>query len=235
MSMRTMLVFLAIAVGAATEQTRVPAEVNPAEVLSHDSDEIVIKRGERIWRVDLSRLIRNNDCAWHHPETERVCTGRASAPCPECPRRSSIIGWDVRHNRLYFGVSTGSSHNNSWTVFSYSLGTRRVARFTNTWAARLGSGTVSRSGRYLAYVNSYHGGMCSNSSSIEIVDLWEHRVARPKLASTSDKDITQIDALRWTSASSLGYEVRVQVECGPDKFTERQVRGAVEVATLAFQ
>lgn len=237
MPVPTMLLFFAIAVCGAVEQPSVVTAPQSAEVLSSDADEIVITRGPTSWRVNLTRLVRNIDCAWPYLNNEHVCAGRAAAPCPECPRHSCIIGWDVRHERLYFGISTGSSKNNVWTIFSYSLKTRRVARFTNTWAAIPEKGAVSRSGRYLAYVNYDHGGMCADSSLIEVVDLWEHRVARPNLAPANKEDVMLIDGLVWTSPSSLKCEARVHSypECRMGKMTERPIRSSVDVATLTFQ
>ena len=152
------------------------------EVVHNDGSQILIQRGRESWRIDLSRLIRNNDCAYPNIGPEPLCSGRRTAPCPDCPRRSGVVGWDLRHQRVFFAIETGTSKNNPWTIFSYSLRTRRVTRFTNTWAASIEQVAASPSGRYLASVNYYHGGICANSSGVEVVDLWEHRLATVKSA-----------------------------------------------------
>jgi hypothetical protein len=115
-----------------------------------------IRRGAKLWRVNLSQLIRKTDCA---VLGESPCPGRPTSPCPDCPKRVAFIAWDEHYGRLYFAIGTGQSKNNPWTVFSYSITTHRVARFTNTWSADLRDGVVLLSGRYLACVNLYHGGV----------------------------------------------------------------------------
>jgi hypothetical protein len=111
--------------------------------------------------------------------------------------------------RLYFAISTGQSKNNSWTVFSYSIVTHRVARFTNTWSSDLRDGAVSRSGRYMAYVNFYHGGVCANSDTIEVIDLWHRRLAA---LSIEPSGFDLVSSLRWTSTSELQFEGTIQTE-----------------------
>lgn len=177
--------------------------IGPVEVVSTGLNEFEIRRGETVWRVDLSRLIRANDCAWAGPP---ICTGRPTAPCPECPRAFELIAWDEHHQRLYFSLTTGNSKNNPRTIFNYNLTTRRVSRFINTWSATLEKGTVSRSGRYLAYVNNGHAGFCANFAGIEIVDLWNRRLASPMIPSANSDDVVTIERVHWLSDFSLDYE-----------------------------
>jgi hypothetical protein len=213
------------------------AEQPAPEILHADSTEIVLRRGHATWRVDLSHLIRNNDCDWPYLGDERVCIGRPTAPCPDCPRRTAILGWDLIHQRLYFAIGTGTSQNNPWTIFSYSLITQHVARFTNTWSAALGPGAVSRSGRYLAYGNFGHAGMCANSSRIEIIDLWDRKMATPSFPLDNPEDPVLITKLNWTSPTSLEYRGQSQnyADCRTGKTTQQQIEGTIDVATLEFR
>lgn len=226
---------LLFAAALSGQPTTPPGRPSP-EIISSNSEEIVVRSGKREWHVDLSRLIRNEDCAWPYVDNERVCNGRPTAPCAECRRRFCIIGWDFRYRRLYFGLSTGTSKNNPWTIFNYSLITQRITRFTTTWAAAVEHGKVSRSGRYLAYLSFGHGGMCANYSSIEIVDLWDRRTAKPNVATQDKDEITDIQAINWLSASVLEYEAEIHgyTACREGNIVERPVKNRIDVTTLAF-
>jgi hypothetical protein len=193
------------------------AQHGPPQFLEGDTDEIVMQRGSRVWRVDLSTLIRNNDCSWPYVNQERVCQGRPTAPCPECPRRCvKQLAWDGRRDKLYFAIQTGTSHNNPWTIFNYSLRTRKVARFTSTWSSVLEGGVVSPDGHYLALINNAHAGMCANFSRIEVVDLWERRSAQRKQGGGAD-DVEEIGGLRGRPPPCFGTPGR----CTPTRTANR--------------
>jgi hypothetical protein len=108
--------------------------------------------------------------------------------------------------------------------------TRRIGRFTNTWAAGLRRGAVSRSGRYLAYVSVYHGGYCANTEAIELVDVWDRRVA------IVNEGIDTINHIDWTSKAVLEFEGEGQSEadCRDGKSPE-PVRGTIQIALLYFR
>jgi hypothetical protein len=198
-------------------------------VMRSELNEVQIRRGDQVWHVDLSRLIRKNDCA-----EEAICLGRPTMPCPDCPRRVEFISWDDNHRKLYFAIATGISKNNPWTIFSYSLATHRVARFTNTWSASLQRGVVCRSGRYLAYVNIYHGGDCANSDAIEVVDLWQRRVASLAIDSS---DLATIERIEWSSDAVLHFEGTQQSEsdCLDEKKTPERLSGNITVSSSSFR
>jgi hypothetical protein len=197
-------IFLIFAAAAAAQLR--PMTFGPLELTYASDNEIEIRRGGGVWRLNLSRLIRNNDCSAPYRYRERICTGPPAAACPECPRVFGAVAWDERRSKLYFELSTGHSQNNPRTIFSYSLITRRVVRFTNTWSASLSGGVVSPSGRYLAYLNLGHGGYCANTSRVEIIDLWEDRLASPRVRAAAAGDMTDIRRLRWLAARTLEYE-----------------------------
>jgi hypothetical protein len=207
--------------------------LGPVDVKRSDANEVQIRRGDDLWRVDLSKLVRRNDCASLDEIGKATCPGRPTMPCPDCPRGVGFIAWDDRHQKLYFAISTGRSRNNPWTIFNYSIGTHRVARFTNAWAADLQRGVVSPSGRYLAYVNIYHGGYCANSEAIEVVDLWDRRVATLRTSSTDIATIARID---WSSNTVVQFEGVKQSEsdCSNEKSPER-LTGSVNVSLAAFR
>jgi hypothetical protein len=209
-----------------------PSEVRfgSVDVVRSDVNELQIRREGKIWRVDLSRAIRRNDCASLAEIGADTCPGGPTTPCPDCPRRVDFIAWDEQHHRLYFAVSTGTSKNNPSTIFSYSLVTRRIGRFTNTWAAGLRHAAVSHSGRYLAYISVYHGGYCANTEAIEVVDLWDRRVAE------LDEGLDTIKQIKWSSDTVLEFEGASQSEadCRAEKSPE-PVRGSVKIAALTFR
>jgi hypothetical protein len=85
-------------------------------------------------------------------------------------------------------------------------------------------------------VNYAHGGACADSSGIEVVDLWDRRMATPKVASDNKDEITLIGRLEWSSPSVLEYDGMVHgyTECRTGKMMERPIKGTVDAATLAF-
>ena len=182
------------------------SRLGPMDVVRSGPNELEIRRGAKLWRVDLSQLIRKNDCA---VLGDSPCPDRPTSPCPDCPKRVAYIAWDERYGRLYFAIGTGQSKNIPWTVFAYSITTHRVARFMNTWSADLRDGVVSRSGRYLAYVNLDHGGVCTNSDTIEVIDLWDRRLAT---LSTESSAIDTISGLRHPPQSCTS---RVRLKLSP--------------------
>jgi hypothetical protein len=111
--------------------------------------EIGIKRGRQEWHVDLSKLVRSNDCAMPYLASERICEWSPTAPCPACPRRISLVTWDEHRQKLYFALSTDFSWEKPFTIFNYNLATRRTSRFINTLTGGFGIGAVSTTGQYL--------------------------------------------------------------------------------------
>lgn len=226
----TTAVFVALFVSSLTAQYPSEVRLGSVDVVRSDFNEVQIRRGGQIWRVDLSRIVRRNDCASLDEIGVETCPGGPTTPCPDCPRRVVFVAWDEQHRRLYFAVSTGTSKNNPWTIFSYSIVTRRIGRFTNTWAAGLGRGAVSHSGRYLAYVSVSHGGYCANSEAIQFLDLWDRRVA------VLNGGLDTIKQIKWTSNTVLEFGGASQSEADRrDEKSAEPVRGSVNVAALSFR
>ena len=228
--MRLVLIALIAGLGPAWSQTPSEREERP-RLVQLDNGELEIRFRQRSWHVDLSRLVRTNDCE------ERDCIGRRpTSPCADCQRRSTFLAWDTRHQKVYFGLTTRRSKNNWWIILSYSLITRRTARFTNTWGAAIGPGIVSRSGRYLAYETSYHGGACANSSQLEVVDLWERRVTTAR--AEGENDITAVVPKAWISPYTFRYEGGTisEADCRKDGGpSEKRLDGSVDVRSLTFR
>lgn len=75
----------------------------------------------------------------------------------------------------------------------------------------------------------YHGGYCANTEAIEIVDLWDRRVAEV------NDGLDTIKQIKWTSNTLLEAEGSSQSEadCRDEKPPE-SVRGSVNIAELSF-
>jgi hypothetical protein len=200
--------------------------------------ELGIRRGGQEWKMDLSRLVRTNDCVLPYIGNERICTGPPKSPCLECPRGVTAVAWDEDHRRLYFAITTALSWEKPWAIFNYSLATRRFTRFTNTWTAGFSLGTVSPSGQFLAYLKVHHespAAGCRERTDIEIVDLWNHRVARPSLAFAKSEDVTRIEELRWSSSSILDYVSMTYRRFGCLAVPEaRPLVGRIDAGSLSF-
>ena len=201
--------------------------------------EIVIQRGKQQWHADLSKLVRNSDCAVPELFGVPICQGPPRTPCPECKRLLNLMTWDEHHQRLYFALTTGIGRDKPFTIFSYGLASRHTLRFMNTRADGLLSGTVSRSGRYLAYIKAHHSppaAGCAPSTDLEVVDLWAHSKAVPKLVLPQTQNVFWIGGLEWTSPTILGYTATPQLDktCS-DVDGEKLVNGRIDVASLAFR
>jgi hypothetical protein len=79
--------------------------------------------------------------------------------------------------------------------------------------------------------------MCANFSTVEIIDLWDRRVARPKTTFENRDDITEIGRIGWSSPSVLEYDAVIHgyTACREGKFIERPVKGSIDLATLQFR
>jgi hypothetical protein len=196
-------------------------------------NELEIKDGQKIWRVGLSNLIRTNDCGDPELGGEPICPVKPMAPCPNCPRRVSILAWDGRHRRVYFALVIGTARNNSWTIFDYSLITHRFRRLINTWSADMQHAAVSPSGRYLAYSHVSHSGFCANTGDIEAVDLWNRRFGALPI---DDDYLTNIYSIEWVSDFEIRYHgtTRSESECRDGK-EPGPLDGNAKVAGVPFR
>jgi hypothetical protein len=84
----------------------VPLRLGSVEVSEVSPSELHIRRGGQEWKMDLSRLVRANDCVLPYIGYKRICTGPPKSPCPECPRGAATVAWDERQQRLYFAITT---------------------------------------------------------------------------------------------------------------------------------
>ena len=200
-----------------------------------EAKEFRILEGSHEWKVDLSGIIRTNDCETLGVQPA-MCPESPKAPCPKCPRRFKALAWDGQHRRVYFALTTGISWENMWLILNYSLITHQTTRLTGTWAAGLSTGVISRSGQYLAYVKSHHVSPafgCGPNADLEIVDLWNRRSANPAIDVKNPDGFGWIEKLIWESASKLQYAGAVhRLDCKP--IPGRAFEGAIDVSSLKF-
>jgi hypothetical protein len=146
------------------------------------------------------------------------------------------VYWDEHRLKLYFTLATLVSRESPYIIFNYSLRSRRVSRFTSTWAGGLSLATLSPNGQYLAYLKVYHhppAGGCYSSTNLEVVDLWARRVAEPALPAAEPGHLVQIDQLKWSSRSTIYYVARELLREGCAK-VPGPVTGRIEAENLQF-
>jgi hypothetical protein len=209
------------------------------EVSQFDSNEIQLQQGGKEWRIDVTHLLRVNDCYGNFTGdgSKRICTGLPKSPCPACPRMVDVIAWDEHRQKLYFAIGSGGWQARPWTVFNYNLATRRVTRFSTTFATTVGLGVVSSSGQYLAYVQGFHcspgaQGRCP-SDAIEVMDLWNRRIALLPYDLTPNHGVIQIEHLTWSSPSMVNYAGSVQ-SFNLEPEPEGPTKGSLDVRRLEF-
>lgn len=167
--------------------------------VSRSDSSFRLREGSREWIIDLFPILAKN-CG-------RICEGEPSSPCPGCAPTFYIIAWDEHYRRVYFGIALGLSWDKPWAIYGYSLKTHRITQFAGTDAAHLEYGTVSLSGRYLAYVKMHHrsaAGPCRSQTDIEVVDLWNRRIGNPAVPFDSE-GCAIVSGLKWSSRSELEY------------------------------
>jgi hypothetical protein len=207
--------------------------------VTFDSSQILIKRRGQEWRIDFRNLVRGIDCA-----SGPICPGSPTAPCPACaPSDPDLVGWDERHQTLYFALTTmAQSFERPFQIFSYSLATRRSSRLVNAWGAGFSLGTVSKNGRYFAFIKDHHlspaGGCVVGRTAIlheiEIVDLWSRTIASPALDLPEDK-IFFIHEMEWTSPTVLTCLARRHQEDCRIVAGEQGVRLRIDMNGLKFR
>jgi hypothetical protein len=215
-------------------------QVGSLEISQFDSNEIQLRQGGKEWHIDVTHLLRVNDCYGNFTGdgSEQICTGPAKSPCPACPRMVGVIAWDQHRQKLYFVIGSGGWQARPWTVFNYNLVTRHVTRFSSTFATNIGQGEVSSSGQYLAYVQVFHcspgmQGHCP-SDAIEVMDLWNRRIAHPPYGLTPNDGVIRIQQLTWSSPSVVNYSGSVD-PFNPEPQPDRPTKGSLDMRTLEFR
>src|SRR5450432_2989583 len=74
-------------------QTLGVTRIGSIDVAQFDSGELYIRKGRQEWLVDLTKLVRTNDCAIRDP---RLCTRPPKSPCLSCPALFQTVAWDER-------------------------------------------------------------------------------------------------------------------------------------------
>jgi hypothetical protein len=187
-----------------------------------------VREGSREWTIDLAPILAKN--------CQVICEGEPNSRCPSCVPTYQVVAWDEHYRRIYFAVAIGPSWDKPWAIYNYSLTTHRITQFTGTDATHFVSGTVSDSGRYLAYLKMHHqsaAGPCRSQTDVEIVDLWNRRVGAASSAFASSEDCVVINKLKWSSPTSLEY---MGSTCRSDgtAIPGGEVAGQVDVGKLSF-
>ena len=215
------------AVGAETYQR---IEFGSTVVTSYWSrDYLEIRRGSLVWRVDKSRLpVRRSDC---EDETRRAAYCQAlsaRSQCTQCAGPMNILAWDDAHRRLYFAVPTGTAKNKPWIIFRYSLRTRAIERISSDYGGGFGTGEVSRSGQYLAYIGYEKMGACGTSGLLVVVDTWARRLGTVEVDTETGDEIGDIENIRWASPTTIEYDTHVHSAAACRLGAESSVRKARE-------
>ena len=242
LSVRAIFVWLAVCVTAQGQSREVQqAQIHgfgPIEVSIHD-DQLEIRRGAREWHVGVAQLpVFATDC--DSPTERQKCEARPSrSACVECIHYPSPIAWDDANESLYFAVATGTSQNRPWIIFRYNLIGSQITRIMADYGAGFAFGTLSPSGRYLAYAAYASNGVCGTQSFIEVLDLRSRHSAPVHYATKNDDEIVDVQSLRWANATALDYsaEIHGEADCrnaGPGSFSKRTVTGRIEVLRLGF-
>ena len=206
------------------------------EISIHD-DRLDIRRGAREWHVGIFQLpVLPADCD-NPTEREKCERLPKQSPCVACIHYPSPIAWDEANQRLCFAVATGISQNRPWIIFRYSLDGNQVTRVTADYGAGFDMGTLSPSGKYLAYVNYAHIGICETRSFITVLDLNSRQSASTSYSTKSDDEIVLIQSLRWATETALDYsaEIHSEAECRHSEagnYSKRSVAAYLEVVKL---
>lgn len=221
-------------------------EVQQAEIrkfgsieVSIQDDQLEIRRGAREWHVDISQLpVLATDC--DNPTERENCEALSiQSPCVKCIHYPSPIAWDEANESLYFAVATGTSRNRPWIIFRYSLVGNQITRVMADYGAGFEFGTLSPSGRYLAYAAFASNGACGTQNSIKVLDLRSQQSASARYATKNDDEIVLVQSLRWANATALDYsaEIHSEADCrnaATGNYSKRTVTARVEVLRLGF-
>ena len=121
--------------------------------------------------VDLSRLpIHADEC--QESAASKECAAHPVRGCLPCVREWQPVAWDKKREIFCMAAGTGTSHNRPWIILGYELRTRKLKRIADYFGGGFDDiGTVSPSGKYLAYVRYQVCGACCGYSSLGVVDV----------------------------------------------------------------
>jgi hypothetical protein len=157
---------------------------------------------------------------------------------------TSILAVHEPTATVYIAAAGDAWQNRQWAVFSYEIPTKRLVEIGNTDPNEgPGLGTVSPSGRYIAFAEMIRAGMmgCASYDAIGVIDLREKRFATlykwGPLAPATDGGIGKITTIRWTEADKFEFNGTVTYDpgCNQAKTTSvREVSEIIDIAKLKF-
>ncbi len=140
----------------------------------------------------------------------------AAGGCALSIREWQAVACDEPRELFYLAASTSASQNRPWFIFGYDMRNNKLAAMGEYWGGGFdGSGSVSPTGQYLAYVQYASLGACGSFSSLAVIYTTTRtaRTFRPPVAGDDAKAL--ITAIRWPSGSNIEYDAKVysETEC----------------------
>jgi hypothetical protein len=112
-------------------------------------------------------------------------------------------------------ASTGKSQNRPWFVFGYDLKAGKLIPIfdeeeTGGFDSR---SVVSPSGKYLAFVEYYSGGVCASMGELAVVDVQAPgSKPLPLHLATEGDEKPVVTGLRWIGESTVAYDAEIHPE-----------------------
>jgi hypothetical protein len=229
-------VLLALSVTVAAAQTTYTKRLGPTgdAQLETSGNGVVILYKNQKWNVDLSTLpLRPDEC--EASDARKQCAAQPGLGCLPCVHEWQPVAWDKNREIFYLAAGTGTSHNRPWIILGYGLRTRKLKRISDYFGGGFdGQGTVSPSGKYLAYVNYQECGVCCTNSTIAIVDVQGLKSGSSRVIASSEEEPALVKALYWTGATTIAYEadLRRESDCRQGIEATRRVSGRLEVTQI---
>lgn len=203
------------AVAAPQSQTTKRVKSTASAQLSERSGAPVVRFGGKEWPIEVSDLrIDAESC--EEPVARQNCAKGEAGGCALCIREWQAVAWDEPREVFYLAASTGASQNRPWSIFGYDMRNNKLTAIGEYWGGGFdGSGSVSPTGQYLAYVQYASSGACGSFSSLAIIDTKSRTTRTFPPPVTGDDEKALITAIRWPSGSNIEYDARVyrETEC----------------------
>jgi hypothetical protein len=176
--------------------------------LEATADRIAVYFMGREYRVDLSRLpLSAKDCP--EQETNQKCATHPGTRCLDCITEWSPIAWDEPRRLFYMAASTNIGKNRPWVIFAYDLRSSLIKRIGTNEGGGFGSGAVSASGRYLAYIGYNVCGVCCTTSQVVLIDVQSGVSGQYQPLTADEDERPRILALRWVGPSTIEVEAQI--------------------------
>jgi hypothetical protein len=205
----------------ATADTRVIKTLGSARI-QITSDGLWISVRGRDYRVNVSRLpLIPSDC----PQT---------GVNENCVQLWDGIAWDEPREVLYLAAAPHIGQNKQWMIFAYDLRSAQIKRIGDEAGGGFGSGVVSPSGRYLAYIGYDVCGACCTTSRLVLLDTQTRDLGTFRLPAANQSERPRIIAIRWTGVSAVQYDAQIVNEpaCRNGQEAKASWTGSVGVSEI---